>query len=90
MVAGLLLACDWHALARESRISQRSRDGFPRELYSLQHKNVVNSDCTKGRLAYAVRCQPTDPRMARLTRSYPHLAINLCFLRFYFCLKVRL
>ena len=79
MVAGLLSACDGHAMVRESRISQRSRDGFPRELCSLQYKNVVNSDCTKGRLAYMVKCQPTDPGMAGLTRSYPHLAIILCF-----------
>ena len=79
MVAGLLLACDWRVMAVESRILQRSRDVSPREMYRLHHKKLVLSRRSKERLAYTVRRRPIDGSMVRVARSYPLLAIILCF-----------
>ena len=63
----------------KSRISPRSRGTSPRDLRSLQHKKVVLSDCTKERVAHTVRRHTADESVARIARSYPPLAISLCF-----------
>ena len=79
MVAGLLLAFDWRVIAGEIEDFPTVTCASPRELYRLQHKNVVLSGCTKERVAHTVRRQPADGSVARIARSYPLFAIILCF-----------